>query len=248
MLSNEVCFVAALLGTLCPMSDAARVKEDLGLDSAACHCACATKVTAALYRNRNNLVYGKDLSTGKMNDTVMLYYVEVRRLSQGFGDTSWSLTRRCSYEYCNKVEPGHLCPKTKVRKDTRTTSSILFANRAKLRAEAYAKLTPEGVPEHGWDFRGTFEGKQPPAILDIDDPAVFVAVHWIAMTGTKWTPLYELRDKPFDPAETKLPWGFEEVLYDPKEMLVDTSWAIPNGLPRGIVVTKEAYDQLPAGK
>lgn len=240
MLSNEVCFVAALLGTLCPMSDAARVKEDLGLDSAACHCACATKVTAALYRNRNNLVYGKDLSTGNMNETVMFYYVEVRRLSQGFGDTSWSLTRRCSYEYCNKVEPGHLCPKTKVRMWSRTTSKILWDNRAKLRTEAYAKLTPEGVPEHGWGFKDIREGKQPPAILSIDDPAVFVAVHWIAVTGTKWD------EKPFDPAETKLPWGFEEVLYDPEEMLVGAYGM--NGLPRGIVVTKEVYDQLPASK
>jgi len=244
MLSNKVCLVAALVGTLCPMSDAARATDDLDLESAACYCACASSVSPVMFQNRNNQVYGTALYTGDMKESDILYYVELRRLTQGFGDTSWSLKRSCSHDYCNKDEAGELCPVSKFDVDTDTTIQFLKANRAKLLTEANAKLTTAGTPHHGWSISEILQGKQPPAILDTDDPAVVVAVYWTALRSTRKTPIAErMTGWPFEPRKGQLPWGFEEVLDSPEELQVKE---VPDmtGMPRGIVVTQELHDQL----
>jgi len=261
MLSNKVCLVAALVGTLCPMADAGRVQDDLDLESAACHCACASSVSPVMFQNRKNQVYGTALYTGKMKTSDILYYVELRRLTQGFGDTSWSLMRSCSYEYCNTHEADKLCPVSKLDADTDTTFQFLKANRAKLLSEANAKLTPAGTPTHGWGIsnKGISAKKsrleqqasghqQPPAILETDDPAVVVAVYWTALRSTQKTPIAErMIGWPFEPEKGQLAWGFEEVLDDPEELQVKQGPDM-TGMSRGIMVTQELHDQLPLAK
>jgi hypothetical protein len=248
MLSNKVCLIAALVGTLCPTSDGARAHEDLDVESAACHCACAGSVSSAMFTNRQNLVYGTAIYTGKHKPTDILYYVEVRHLTQGFGDTSFSMSRKCDYEYCNKDDAGALCPPSKPDADGDATVQFLQANRAKILAEARTKLTGAGTPRHGWGIREIREGQQPPAILDTDDPEVVVAVYWTALSSTRRTPIDErMVGWPFEPQGTQLAWGFEEVLDNLEKLQVK---AVPDmtEMPRGILVTQELHAQLPSSK
>lgn len=251
MLSNKVCLVAALVGTLCPVSDGARAQEDLNLESAACHCACTISVSSPLlFQSRGNVVPGTSLITDEPEESDIAYYVEVRRLTQGFGSTSWSATRKCDHNFCNKDKADELCPKS-IEPDTDASDAIkiLKDNRVKLLEEAQEKMTPimdEG--RYGWSIRKILEGEQAPFILYTNDDAVVVAVNWVPLCCGKRTEIAKrMAGWPFKPLNAhQLSWGFQadlENLENPEKLLVQQL-----ALPRGILVEQEFYNKLPAGK
>jgi len=250
MRSNKVCLVAALMGTLCPVSDAARAVEDLDVESAACHCACASSFSSALFQNQENEVYGTALYTGDDGKSSDIgFYVEVRHLTQGFGDPKTKMFRSCNWEFCNEADAVKLCPASqKLDASTAQTIQFLQDNREKLLDETGKKLTADGTPGYGWGISEIRKGQQTPAILALDDdPNVVVAVYWVALRSTRSTAIAErMIGWPFKPKDNQLQWGFEEVLNKPEERHADMT-GLPDmtQIPRGIVVAQEVHKLLP---
>lgn len=114
-------------------------------------------------------VIGNEINENGVSSVIrrsdVLFHVEVRHLSQGFGDVSWNLLRRCDYEFCNKKGASELCPHIEVDADSDSAVKFLMDYSSYLHTMARRSLALSAVPFAGWGMKDIVQGEQEPSIL-----------------------------------------------------------------------------------
>lgn len=255
--------VAALVLTLCLMSDGARVNGDLDVNVSSCHCACAVSASSVAFKTDTHKVFGNSIEENGLSElkrrSDVLFYVEVRRFAQGYGDASWKLTRRCDDEYCNK-KGAKLCPDIEVDADSDAAVKFLMDYSSYLQSMARRSLALRPVPRKGWGITDLVQGLQAPSILQVwqhgGDTDVAIAVYWVALSPTREPIEDRMVGWPFMPHIEGLLWGFDEIINNLKLAYV---WK-PNNLeklrvhtlpgmgsmPRSMLVTDKLHALLPS--
>lgn len=246
------------------MSDGARVHDGLDADSAACHCACASSVSSVAFKTDTHRVIGNEINENGVSNvrrtSDVLFYVEVRRLSQGFGDASWNLLRRCDHEFCNKKGASELCPQAEIDADSDAAVKFLMDYSSYLHTMARRSLALMAVPWEGWGMKDIVQGEQEPSILQVwqhgGDTDVAIAVYWVALSPTR-DPIEERwAGWPFMPQIESLLGGFDEIIDNLKlarlwktnnleKLRVHT---VPDmmEMPRGTMVSDKLHALLPS--
>lgn len=201
------------------MSNGARAHDDLDVKLAACHSACASAVSSAAFRAKRvpGLQIGMHgLGQNKWSD--VLFYVEVRHLTQGLGDIFWNSLMRCDCAYCNKDDQNELCPQSTA--DAEPVVQFPHKWHFALQNEARRTMKERDTAHDGRDMKDIVQGQQESVILQIwrdeGDVDVDVAVHWVALNSSRSAPI---EDRwvgwPFMASVDGLLLGFQHLLNAP---------------------------------
>jgi len=146
------------------MSGGARAHDDPDVKLAACHCVCASSVSSAAFQAKRVPGFEVDMrGLGEKKWSDIILHVEARHRTQGFGDASWNVLRRCGYEYCSKKDQTELCPQNTA--DVEPVVQFIQKRHFTLQNQAWRMMTVRDTAHEGWGMKDIVQGQQEPVIL-----------------------------------------------------------------------------------